>query len=158
MTFLKTVLPTNACYGKGANGAEICITDDSDAERAALRNVWPDTTFFLCIFHHLQSWWSWLWDAKHGIAKEDRQPIMLLVKSMLYTPHEQDFRQKYVSIMTKTPNSYITQYPNLRHRLEQIWECRSEWALSYRVDKIMRGNHTNNYAEAGMRIIKEIVF
>ena len=89
MTFLKTVLLTNAFYGKGANGAEICITDDSDAERAALRNVWPDTTFLLCIFHHLQSWWSWLWDAKHGIAKEDHQPIMLLVKSMLYTPHEQ---------------------------------------------------------------------
>ena len=158
MTFLKTVLLTNAFYGKGANGPEICITDDSDAERAALRNVWPDTTFLLCIFHHLQSWWSWLWDAKHGIAKEDRQPIMLLVKSMLYTPHEQDFHQKYVSIMKKTPNSYTTQYPNLRHRLEQIWERRSEWALSYRVDKIMRGNHTNNYAEAGMRIIKEIVF
>ena len=158
MTFLKNVLPTNAFYGKGFNGPEICITDDSDAERAALGNIWPGTTFLLCIFHHLQSSWSWLWDAKHGIAKEDRQSIMMLVKSMLYTPNEQDFYQKYFAIMKKTPDSYTTKYPNLCQRLDQFWERRSEWALSYRVDKMMRGNHTNNYAEAGMRIIKEIVF
>jgi len=41
MTFLKTVLPTNAFMAVG----QICITDDSDAERAALRKVWPDITF-----------------------------------------------------------------------------------------------------------------
>ena len=34
----------------------------------------------------------------------------------------------------------------------------SEWALFYRVKEIMRGNHTNNYAEGGIRIIKEMVF
>ena len=108
MTFLKTVLPTNAFYGKGFSGPEICITDDSDAERAALKNIWPGTTFLLCIFHHLQSWWSWLWDAKHGIAKEHRQSIMMLVKSMLYTPNEQDFHQKYFAIMKETPDHYTT--------------------------------------------------
>lgn len=158
MTFLKTVLPSNSFYGKGSSGPDICITDDSDAERAALRNIWPYTTLLLCIFHHLQSWWSWLWDAKHGIAKEDRQPIMLLVKSMLFTSNECDFQRKYNAVTQETPDSYATQYPNLLHRLQQLWERRSEWALSYRVDKMMRGNHTNNYAEAGMRIIKEIVF
>ena len=100
----------------------------------------------------------WLWDAKHGIAKENRQSITMLVKSLLYTPNEQDFHQNYFVIMKKTPDSYTTKYPNLRQRLDQFWERRSEWALSYRVDKMMRGNHTNNYAEAGMRIIKEIVF
>ena len=30
-----------------------------------------------------------------------------------------------------------------------------EWALSHRLEKTMRGNHTNNYAGAGMRIIKD---
>ena len=158
MTFLKTVLPSNSFYGKGSSGPDICITDDSDAERAALRNIWPYTTLLLCIFHHLQSWWSWLWDAKHGIAKEDRQPIMLLVKSMLFMSNEWDFQRKYNAITQETPDSYATQYPNLLHRLQHLWERRSEWALSYRVGKMVRGNHTNNYAEAGMRIIKEIVF
>ena len=56
MTFLKNVLPTNALYGKGFSGPEICITNNSDAERAALGNIWPGTTFLLCILHHLQRW------------------------------------------------------------------------------------------------------
>ena len=68
VTFLKAILPTNAFYGRGAQGPEVCITDDCDAERAALKNTWPGTALLLCIFHYLQCWWTWLWDADHGIA------------------------------------------------------------------------------------------
>ena len=57
--------------------------------------------------------------------------------------------------MKQTHNSYTVMYPNFAKRLEHFWSRRMEWALSYRVEKMMRGN---NYAEAGMRIIKEIVF
>ena len=39
ITFVKAVLPTNAFYGRGPQGPEVCITDDSDAERGALRNT-----------------------------------------------------------------------------------------------------------------------
>ena len=60
--------------------------------------------------------------------------------------------------MSATPDSYIEKYPNLVPRLQQFWERRSEWALSYRTEKLMRGNHTNNYAESGMRVLKEIIF
>ena len=67
---------------------------------------------------------------------------MMLVKSMLCKPN--DFHQKYFAIMKKTQDSYTTKYPNLHQRLDQFWEHRSEWALSYRVDKMMRGNHTSN--------------
>ena len=35
---------------------------------------------------------------------------------------------------------------------------RTEWALSYRLDRPTRGNFTNNYAEAGIRVLKEIIF
>jgi len=33
-----------------------------------------------------------------------------------------------------------------------------EWALCYRKSFLVRGNHTNNVAEAGIYILKEIVF
>ena len=49
-------------------------------------------------------------------------------------------------------------YPQLAKCLEQFWKRRNEWAISYRIDLMTRDNHTNNYAEAGMRILKEIVF
>ncbi len=32
------------------------------------------------------------------------------------------------------------------------------WAICYRKHLLVRGNHTNNYAEAGIRIVKDLVF
>ena len=32
------------------------------------------------------------------------------------------------------------------------------WAICYRKYLLVRGNHTNNYAEAGIRIVKDLVF
>ena len=49
-------------------------------------------------------------------------------------------------------------YPQLAKRLQQFGEGRSEWAISHRLDLMTRGNHTNNYAEPGMRVLKEIIF
>ena len=46
MTFLKAIVPTNAFYGRGAQGPEVCITDDCDAERAALKT--PGQTQHCC--------------------------------------------------------------------------------------------------------------
>ena len=43
-------------------------------------------------------------------------------------------------------------------RLKAFWKRRSEWALSYRVAHFTSGNNTNNYAEAGIRVLKEIIF
>ena len=55
-------------------------------------------------------------------------------------------------------DSYVNKYPHVLTRFQKFWERRHEWALSYRVDKPMRNNHTNNYAEAGIRVLKEIIF
>ena len=155
LTFLKGVLPSYAFYGRNNQGPEICITDDSSAERAALKTVWPNTTYLLCIFHYLQSWWSWLLESKQGISKEDRQPIFNLVRRLVYVRSEASLHAWYAAILEST---YATKYPHLVKHIQQLWKRRSEWALSYRVKEITRGNHTNNYAEGGIRIIKEMVF
>ena len=38
------------------------------------------------------------------------------------------------------------------------WERRGEWAICFRDQTLLRGNNTNNYAESGIRILKDIVF
>ena len=83
-SYLKSIVPPCTFYGKGNSGPTLLITDDSEAERGALREIRPSSTQLLCIFHYLQSWWTWLWDGKHGIHKEDRYPIMLLVRKLVY--------------------------------------------------------------------------
>lgn len=148
-------MPSYAFYGRKDQGPEICITDDSSAERAALKTVWPNTTYLLCIFHYLQSWWSWLLESKQGISKDDRQPIFNLVRKLVYVRSEASLHAWYAAILEST---YATKYPHLVKHVQHFWKRRSEWALSYRMKETMRGNHTNNYAEGGIRIIKEMVF
>ena len=43
-SFLKKVLPDNAFYGKSQQGPDLCITDDCNAERAAIKNNWSHVT------------------------------------------------------------------------------------------------------------------
>ena len=42
--------------------------------------------------------------------------------------------------------------------MQTMWPCRKECAFCYRKRMLIRDNHTNNYAEAGMRILEELVF
>ena len=51
--------------------AKAFITDDCDAERNAIKNVWPDGELVLCIFHILQAIWRYIIDSKHHIPKAD---------------------------------------------------------------------------------------
>ena len=38
------------------------------------------------------------------------------------------------------------------------WERKTEWAVCYRNNTTLRGIDTNNYAESGIRILKDVVF
>lgn len=50
----KKMLPQHALGGRGINGPKIFMSDDSAAERNALREAFPQSTLLLCIFHVLQ--------------------------------------------------------------------------------------------------------
>lgn len=160
LSFLKAVFPSQAFYSRGSKGPQMCITDDSTAERAAIHNTWPETRLFLCIFHYLQSWWTWLWDGKQGISKEDRPVLINLIKKMVFSKSQEDLEERYYNTFVKCdhPDSYIRKYPNLLKHLQTFWERRSEWALSFCMELLFGNNHTNNYAEAGIRVLKELVF
>ena len=85
---------------------------------------------------------------------------MQLVKGMLLTNTEQNLSNRYDRLL-KSANeagSYVYKYPHVLLRIQNFWDWRSEWALSYRINKRMRNNHTNNYTEAGIRVLKEIIF
>ena len=47
---------------------------------------------------------------------------------------------------------------NFIKHVDTYWERRQEWAICYRDSTSTRGINTNNYAEAGIRILKDIVF
>ena len=55
LELLKSILPTFAFYGRGADIGPVCVmTDDCDAERKALASAWSTAILLLCLFHILQ--------------------------------------------------------------------------------------------------------
>lgn len=154
MEMIKDVVPVKGFYGK-QNGPSVIMTDDSTAERNALANVWPGATLLICIFHFLQSCWTWLYDGKNKISHHHRKELITQVKEMVYAKSASQLDKLYKKF---NKNELVCQYPKFRSYIEKWWQKRTEWALCYRKSLLVRGNHTNNIAEAGIRIVKEIVF
>lgn len=81
ITLLKTILPMHAFFGRGIHiGPQNFLTDDSAAERNALKHSWSQSNQLLCTFHFLQAFWRWLYNSKHNIKNEHQVSIMNLVK------------------------------------------------------------------------------
>ena len=48
-----------------------------------------------------------------------------------------------------------SQFDQFVHYTDNLHKWKEEWALCYRRDTVVRANNMNNYAEAGMRILKD---
>lgn len=48
-------------------------------------------------------------------------------------------------------------FPKFVKRFEIFYKRRTQWVQLYRLNILTRGNNTNNYAEASIRVLKEIV-
>ena len=81
---------------------------------------------------------------------------MQIMRNIVYAKTEE--------ILIININSYLKQdqisklYINFIKHVDTYWERRQEWAICYRDSTSTRGINTNNYAEAGIRILKDIVF
>ena len=153
MTTLKELFPDAAFHGNGF--PTNIIIDDSSAEREGLQKTWPRSTIYMCTFHFLQSMWRWLLCSKNSIHKDDRQYLMNLVRKFVYAKKETDLNTEYQQF---TSNLIVKRYPNFMAHVEVYWRRRKEWAICFRSGETMRGINTNNYAESGIRILKDIVF
>ena len=159
LVLFQSILPTDAFFGRGpTTGPKIIMTDDSDAERGAIRESWPEVILLLCIFHLLQALWRWLWSADHNILKNDRPECYNLFKRLVYAKSEEDFEEKRELLFK---NKYILKYKNLKgHIKETLLPRKDEWSLAYRYkNKLTTHNvNTTNYAEVSFRLTKENQF
>jgi hypothetical protein len=106
-------------------------------------------------FHFLQAKWTWLHDGAHGIQNGDCVSLIKQTKALVYADTESQLLHFYEQFQM---NNVVKKY---RHYLQYIrcqWNRRKEWAVCYRKHILVRGNQTNNYAEAGIRILKDLVF
>ncbi|KAF0706595.1 SWIM-type domain-containing protein [Aphis craccivora] len=77
------------------------------------------------------------------VLKEKSLPLMRMFQKVLYSADEVNLNEATSNIL-----SLKDEFPNFR---------KNEWVLMFRRDIITKGNNTNNYAEACIRILKEII-
>jgi len=77
------------------------------------------------------------------------------VRSLVYSQTEEELKNKYASL---TSSETTKKYPSFIKHMENLWKKRKLWAHCFRKTLLIRGNHTNNYAEAGIKILKDIIF
>ena len=73
----------------------------------------------------------------------------------MYAKKESDLDHGYQYFLS---NAIAKTYPNFIKHIQDYWAPRTEWAVCFRNGETMRGINTNNYAESGIRILKDVVF
>ena len=119
------------------------MIDDSISERSAIEGAWPNAKVLLCTFHFLQICWTWLYDGKNRIDKNDQLIFIYKFKNMVYAQTESAL-ESYHNEFIKLPEA--NQYKHFIQHTQSVWDKKQAWAHCYRVNLPTRGNHTNNYA------------
>ena len=76
---------------------------------------------------------------------------MALTKQLVYAPSEQALTEIKCEV-DKSP------FQTFKMRLGDYWQQMKEWAVCFRKNFSTRGNYTNHYSQASMRIIKDTLF
>ena len=58
----------------------------SEAEIAAIENVFPGIQTYLCEFHREQCWERWVRDQKHEVSPEDGEKLLELLRACAHAP------------------------------------------------------------------------
>ena len=132
----------------------VIMTDDSEAERNALKCVYPKSSLLLCHFHVCQAVWRWLWLSEHKVDKCDRKIVMKAFQDVLYASDEETATRNFTNL---TSDAVAKGNEIMINYFSKLWSRKVEWCLCYRNDLLTRGNNTNNYVEASIRIFKDVV-
>ncbi|KAH7986422.1 hypothetical protein HPB49_025970 [Dermacentor silvarum] len=126
------------------------MTDNSRPEKDALKKTWPTAEQLLCQFHVLQAEWRWLTATANKVPKEDRRQLMAAFQKILYAKDLSQLQAAKEHLRTVGHEGYI-------RRVEAFLCCEKEWVQMYRTNLATRGHNTNNYSEASIRILKDVV-
>ena len=96
-------------------------------------------------------------DGVNRIFNNDR--ILLIkelgVKELVYAKSVRELTDKHKQFL-KLPE--VVKHPKFSQHMQSLWGRTSDRAHCYCAAKLVQGNRTNKYAEAGMRILKELIF
>ncbi|KAE8741224.1 hypothetical protein FOCC_FOCC013258 [Frankliniella occidentalis] len=123
------------------------MSDNSGPEKKALRLVWPDSLQLLCGFHVGQAEWEWI---NSNITKEQKKALMADFQEIQYANSTDSLEEK-IKELKETALDYYN------NRLEGLLNNKEEWVQLFRAHLPIGGHHTNNCAEASIRVLKDVI-
>ncbi|XP_064115248.1 uncharacterized protein LOC135221388 isoform X1 [Macrobrachium nipponense] len=70
-----------------------------------------------------------------------------------YPQYSREHQMKDIRLVTSPDHPWI----HAEGYLANLMERKQDWSLLFRAGNIMRGHHTNNYAESNMCLIKDVI-
>ncbi|KAM7294546.1 hypothetical protein ISCGN_024052 [Ixodes scapularis] len=137
------------CFG-GQSAPNVVMTDNSSAEKAAVQETWPTARQLLCHFHVAQAEWRWLTAARNRVDKDQRRQLMSLFQEVMYADSEEKLEAAAAQLKLQPHQAFVA-------RVEAFLGRREEWVLLFRANITTRGHNTNNFAEATIRVLKDMV-
>ncbi|XP_077510670.1 uncharacterized protein LOC144121335 [Amblyomma americanum] len=129
---------------------ETFMTHNSAAEKAAILEHWPEARQLLCHFYVAQAEWQWLAPAKHGVSPSERKSLMAIFQKIMDADSKDTLETAKQDLYSQQHKGFITHVVTLLEREE-------EWVLLFRLSTKTRGHNTNNYSEASIRVLKDII-
>ncbi len=148
---LKQVLPKEAFGGRGVNQGPMQMIHLQKGMHFIQCGLLHDFSFVYFIFYKQNG---------HGYMMAK---ITLLIKIAQSSLPKQKLMLVYADTEDQLLRFYnqfqhCKKYPHYLSFIKSQWDRRKEWAICCQKQLFVRGNQTNNYAEAGIRILKDLVF
>ncbi|XP_077526050.1 uncharacterized protein LOC144137905 [Haemaphysalis longicornis] len=137
------------CFGNQC-APQVFMTDNSSSEKAALQETWPTAKHLLCHFHVAQAEWRWLTAAKNKADRDERRRLMSAFQMIMYADTVEKLATATAKLKSESHVAYV-------ERVEAFLARQEEWVLLFRAGVATRGHNTNNFAEATIRVLKDIV-
>ncbi|XP_042150727.1 uncharacterized protein LOC115317267 [Ixodes scapularis] len=150
LTAFKLLRDTHPLWLGGQSAPNVAMTDSSSAEKAAVQETWPTARQLLCHFHVAQAEWRWLTAARNRVDKDQRRQLMSLFQEVMYADSEEKLEAATAQLKLQPHQAFVA-------RLEAFLGRREEWVLLFLANITTRGHNTNNFAEATIRVLKDMV-
>ncbi|KAE8743392.1 hypothetical protein FOCC_FOCC010997 [Frankliniella occidentalis] len=131
----------------GKEYPQVFMTDNSVPEKSAIHANWPQSIQLLCAFHVGHAEWLWL-QTKYD--QKSRQPLMQGFRKIHYSKSCEELEAGIEDLKSMSLDYY-------EDRVSGLLESKEQWVYLFRNHLQIGGHHTNNYAEASVRILKDVI-
>lgn len=146
----KQILPAGCFFDK--EGPDMLFTNDNEAERQSLKSAFPESHLLICLSHILQASWSFVYDRKNGIKKDQRSILFSKIRVLLFSQTVEELEMNYTFV---SDDALVKTYPLFVDYLRHIYNHRHDWSLVYRRHLTPNASDVSFFWESAMIVLKD---